>query len=215
VDEDDVGRQYAFATGSDEDFTEMLNRTILRWGINNGRVTREKPAELPRYKPKPKPTRRVRPHKTSKEALENSGKASKERASKNMDRVREMIAWLQHCLTEQTGFQFAGDNESPKAGEFYVKDNLENSRYMGLYHTSDGRKKIGVAMLYPHFSTPLMNVNIAASPEDFIATHRERLKPGVEPGRFKAKLINLDKEGVAIVAELIADLASRGIMGLK
>lgn len=213
--EDDDGerRTYTFARIEDEDFGALLNRTIERWGINNGHVTKREPVEpiVRRSKPFKARGKQARPATPpSAETRRKATKALKAKALAAKLEAYKRITFFNKKLAEATGRDFAETEREAEPGDFFVVDRMGNSKYIATYCAAPGRKKIGIALVYPQMRSGLLNIHVAARPKDFSAAHKRKLDPQDEDGRFCAKIKGLDVEGATIVSEAIAALIENG-----
>jgi hypothetical protein len=213
VDEDGERRAYALTLADDETFGTQLSRWAHRWGVKNGNVTRTEPA--PDAKPKrkvPKPTRDVRPRTPpDATARKKAREAIAMKAADSLKSAYELTSWFTKCLQESTGRDFAERPSGASTGDLFVVDRMEKSRYIAIYARSKSGAKVPVASVYPSTNTNSAQVRFPAEVSDFKDNDVERL--GVAPikdGSFVSKTKKLNKEGLAIAAEVLAAMSKRG-----
>lgn len=218
--EDDDGdkRTYAVSKADDETFVAQLAKWAKRWGVKNGKVANKKPAKDVKTKPtRPKAkTKDARPRKPpTADARAAAKKVLAAQAKASLSEAYEVSAWFTKCLQENTGRPVVERASEATAGQLFVVDRMESSRYASVYCRVGKKKRLPIACIYPHTRASTSQIRFAADAEAFngalSAEHRSALDVvSINDGRFKTRTGKLDREGLAIAAEAIAALIKSG-----
>jgi hypothetical protein len=195
----DFGEQYASAIAGDSRFVALCDAQIKKYGVIDGAINKA-PG-------KPKHLRK----KVSRKARTASAKAAKATAKK---RRRELESLFQHfkmhLIENLDGRKFVPPKGIIVPGMLYSIDRSDTSGYIAIYCKKSGVKGVPVAQLMLRPKTVSYDIELPVEYTGYLgvgkATMRKIKPEHIENGRFKSVCKNMDKEGVALVAQTIAHL---------
>lgn len=119
-----------------------------------------------------------------------------------------------HFIENLETYRFTPPRGVVRPGRFYVVDRRKTSKYVSVYCKMPGVLGVPVALIRFKPRTMTFDIELSVGLEDFIGVGAEIMKKihprPIKDGRFKSMCIGMDKEGVALVAQIIAKMVKRG-----
>jgi len=212
-------QEHAYSIGPWKKFEALLEKQVQRYGIRDGRPTKD-----PVGDPPPKPERAPQPDrrkflKPSKKAQRAAKKALSKRAQERRSELDRLFQYfIRHLATElkDSGYKFAKPKHGLGRGTLYIVNRLDKSGYMSVYCNNPmGRD---AALVSAKYKPRDLTLDMMMPFEVDQVTSEERKKLNLESlengGLFRSVAMGLKKEGVAHAAETIAALVKSGRVDL-
>ncbi|MGW8177337.1 MAG: sigma-70 family RNA polymerase sigma factor [bacterium] len=193
-----------------EKFGKLMTAVIKHYGVKDGKQTKAPKTAKSASKP-------------AKKAAGDAKKATKGSIPEVKPRAEAAVAmdtwyerWLQ-IICENTGREFH-DGEAPTVGQLFTKDRRAKSGYVGLYCKVPAGRPKAVGYLHYKPRTNSMDMKLPLAPGDYNGIGKDSLKT-LHPedhrdGVFISVCKGLDESGVALGAEVIAQLVNSGTIEL-
>lgn len=208
--------EYAVPFGLWSKFEELCDKHIARYGVKEGKITKDPVGDpIPKAK---QPDRRklLRPSKRTQRA---ASRALSKRAKKRRDALMGLFHHFARQLdrgTRGTGYRFVKPKQALGNGMFYVANRLEKSGYVSVYCKNPRGKDFVVILAKFKPRDLTLDVMMPIHMDEFSKASRKELKlkhvQGV--GLFQTIATGLQRQGVSLVAEIIAGLVVSGKMDL-
>lgn len=131
----------------------------------------------------------------------------------------QLYAWFLRRTLSALGKKIAEPGQAPVPGEVYDRDHAGASRYLGVYFKSSDGTDVPLARVRFRPRHKRIDVRIPVDSRTAIKaagakTAKRLLLRPCSSGRFKCESRNLDKEGAALMADLVGRLVKRGAIEL-
>jgi len=214
--------QFAFPKGDPAKLDALLKRAIAKYGIKDGRVTLRPGTERKGKKPKAGT-------RASGKRLLSAGvpgeKAATESRTTGDEKAKEepalLASWTTKRLEESCSRRVVESMAEAEEGEFVLVDRMGTSNYIAVYAKASGGKRLAICTGQPNSRTKRIQLRLAIGHGDYkklvSETSWKRLSPEDYEGKdgaFRTRIMGLDKEGVSLVAESIAEAIRQGIIDL-
>ncbi len=202
--EDDNGRQYAKAKDARK-LEKRLQRAIRVYGVAEGQT---------KVTPVPRPAQGERVAPAAKEVARKGARAPRPRPGNAMLLDMWYREWVQ-IIADMTKLDVARHWSEAEPGDIFIHDRRGRSGYVGLYlATKHDWPGVGLGCLVWRHRMVRMDVKFPLPVGGFegIGVEAMRwLKPqSCSDGRWKSRSRELDRAGVRLSAEVIAQLVNRG-----
>lgn len=200
------------------EFVALLDGVIKDYGITEG-VATKKPTEKA-HRASAKPGDKRKKHAPKRSVQRKAKKALAKLAAEKRAKMKDMFEWFRTHLIEslEGGYTFSTPGQAPLPGKLYIVDRTEKSGYISIYCKSPKGVDVPIALVIYKTRQMKMDIRVPVEAIRYRGINQKTVqKLGPQPindGLFKSTMRNLDKEGVALAAQTIAQLAKSGIIDL-
>ena len=143
-------------------------------------------------------------------------------APNGADTARGLASWFTEKLKEASARDIKPVMGDCEPGELFIIDRMDKSNYAACYCRNErGKGRIAVASMYPNARSGRIQIRIAVGFQPYVESLSKVARAKLSPqdctgkdGNFKVRLVNLDKEAVALAAETVASAIEKGMIVL-
>lgn len=200
------------------EFISMLDEVVKKYGIKDGVSTKLPTEKASRASAKPGDKRKK--HSPKKSVQRKAKKALAKLAAEKRAKMKDMFEWFRTHLIEslEGGYIFSTPGTAPLPGKLYIIDRTAKSGYISIYCKSPKGVDVPIALVIYKTRQMKMDIRVPVEAIGYKGVSQktvQRLAPQpIDDGLFRSTMRNLDKEGVALAAQTIAQLAKQGIINL-
>ena len=155
-----------------------------------------------------------------KEGARSPRKTSSTAAAKNREDAMRLFEHFKDRLLEQFKDRRMGSGERAAIpGEMYMLDHRKRSRYLAFYCRSPGGHDVPVVCVIPLAATRALEARLPVTLKDFlehvpIDNKTLRQAKAIHVGRFKTRIVGLNYNDSALLAQVIGKLVEHAIIAL-